>query len=67
MRVIKSAAGLADDLDSLVNVEMAAVSQQLRARLTGNALHDDEMLVGVLVEPEVEHLHDVRVHEPGRR
>ncbi len=46
---------------------MAAVAQQLRARLTGNALHDDEMLVGVLVEPEVEHLHDVRVHEPGRR
>ena len=28
---------------------------------------DDEVLVRVLVEPEVEHLNDVRMHEPGRR
>ena len=38
--------------------------QDLRARLPVDVLHDDEVAVGLLVEPEVEDLHDVGVHEP---
>ena len=43
---------------------MAAVAQQLGARVAGDVLHHDEVLVVALVEAEVEHLDDVRVHEP---
>ena len=66
VRVVEPAAGLRDDLDRLVDVEVAALAQQLGARLAGHVLHHDEVLVGGLVEAEVEHLHDVRVHEPRR-
>ena len=46
------------------DAEVAAVSQQLGTRLAGNVLHHDEVLVAGFIEPEVEHLHDVRMHEP---
>ena len=65
MRVVEAAAGLGDDLDRLLDVEVAAVAQQLGARVAGDVLHHDEVLVVALVEAEVEHLNDVRVHEPG--
>ena len=48
----------------LVDVEMAAVAQQLGAGLAGDVLHHDEVLVVALVEAEVEHLDDVRVDQP---
>ena len=63
--VLEAAARLGDDLDALVDVEMAAVAQQLGARIARHVLHHDEVLVAALVEAEVEHLDDVRVHEPG--
>ena len=44
---------------------MAALAQDLRAGLPVDVLHDDELARGLLVEAEVEDLHDVRVHEPG--
>ena len=47
----------------LLDVEVAAIAQQLGARMAGDVLHHDEVLVVALVETEVEHLHDVRVHE----
>ena len=65
--VVEAAAGLGDDLDGLLDVEVAAVAQQLGARVAGDVLHHDEVLVVALVEAEVEHLDDVGVHEPGRR
>ena len=45
--------------------EVALVAQDLGARLAVDVLHDDELALGGLVEPEVEHLHDVGVHEAG--
>ena len=61
--VVEPAAGLGDDLDGLVDVEVAAVAQQLGARVPGDVLHHDEVLVLALVEAEVEHLDDVRMHQ----
>ena len=66
VRVVEPAAGLGDDLDGLIDVEMAAVAQQLSTRVPGHVLHDDEVLVAALVEAEVEDLDDVRMHEPSR-
>jgi hypothetical protein len=34
--------------------------------MTGNVLHHDEVLALGLVEAEIEHLHDIGMHEPGR-
>jgi hypothetical protein len=64
VRVVEPAAGLGEDLDGLVGRERGLLAQHLRARLPVHVLHDDEVAMRALVEPEVEHLHDVRVHEP---
>ena len=40
------------------------LAQDLRARLAVDVLHDDEVAARLVVEAEVEDLHDVRVHEP---
>ena len=53
-------------VDRLLDVQVAAVAQQLGARMAGDVLHHDEVLVVALVEAEVEHLDDVGVHQPGR-
>ncbi len=42
---------------------MAAVAEQFCARLAGDVLHHDEVLVVSRIEAEVEHLDDVRMHE----
>ena len=67
MGVIEPAAGLGDDSDRLVDAEMAVIAQQFGAGVARHVLHHDEVLVVTGVEAEVEHLDDVRVHEPGGR
>ena len=63
--VIEPAAGLGDDLERLVDAEVASVAQQFGARVAGHVLHHDEVLMVAGVEAEIEHLDDVGVHEPG--
>ena len=65
VRVGEPAARLGEDLDRLVGGQRAALAQDLRARLPVDVLHDDEVAVRLVVEPEVEDLDDVGVHEPG--
>ena len=62
--VVEPPAGLREDVDRLARVERAVLPEDLRARLPVDVLHDDEVARGLVVEPEVEHLHDVGVHEP---
>ena len=50
-----------------VDLHRAVVAQQLGAGVAGDVLHHDEVLVLALVEAEVEHLHDVRMHQAGGR
>jgi hypothetical protein len=63
--VVKAAAGLDDDVDRLLHAEVTVVAEQLGARVARDVLHHDEVPVAARVEAEIEHLHDVRVHEPG--
>ena len=45
VRVLEAPAGLGDDVQGLLDVEVAAVAQQLGAGVAGDVLHDDEVLV----------------------
>ena len=67
MGVVQAAAGVRDDRERLGHREDAAVAQDLGGRLAADVLHDDVVAPGRLVEPEVEHLHDVGVHQARRR
>ena len=54
------------DLEKLVGM-WPAVVEQLRPGLPADRLHHDEVATGVVVEPEVEDLDDVRMDQPGGR
>ena len=65
VRVIQAAAGLGDDLNRLLDIEVPPVAEKLGARMAGDVLHHDEVLVVTFVKPEIENLDDVGMHQPG--
>ena len=67
VRVVESAAGLGHHVDRLLDFHRAVVAEQLGAGVAGDVLHHDEVLARSFVEAEIEHLHDVRVDQPGGR
>jgi hypothetical protein len=67
VRVLEPAAGLGENVDGFVDLEVSAIAQQLRAGVARDVLHHDEVPVLAVVEAEVEHLDDVGVHQPRGR
>jgi hypothetical protein len=65
--VVQPATRLPDDLQRLAHLQRPVVAQQLRAGGTVDQLHHDEVLVGPLVQAEVEYLNDVGVNQARRR
>ena len=65
--VVEAVAGVAHDPHRVGDLESLLVAQHVRARRPVDVLHDDEVAVGGTVLARVEHLHDVRVLQLGRR
>ncbi len=64
VRIVETGACLPNDVERLLDIEASLVAQELCARLSGDVLHDDEVLTRGGVDPGVVYLNDIRVHEP---
>ena len=63
--VVEPARGLLDDRQDVIDLHPPVVAQDLGAGLALDVLHDDVVPARLLVKAGIEHLHDVRVDEPG--